>query len=295
MVPFNTLTSIGIWVKPTRLVLCSIKFSCDCLDCILLTPRILRYLNTLDDEAQHPAARCVVGENIYMCRCSALSAVEGMNAAIKQLQTRTVDLLNATLLLIKMECKQIVKQKQQAWGGDSMLTPCEHEEYDSTFKNLHSSMYNFVCTDCDHSWVCCVQRTVRGSAPQTVTFPKLLVNGSYFGTCTCEANKTGVAPCNHMAAVALSMAISLQITPVNIMPIWWKRTQWRSQLPSDVYAEANLTIQAIKTGEFPMLDYVFVPIGLQQKSRVSKEGGAVQIRTGKGYSKAWWKEGNGNQ
>jgi hypothetical protein len=43
MVVFNALTSIGIRLRPTRLILCSVKFSCDCLDCVLLTPRILRY------------------------------------------------------------------------------------------------------------------------------------------------------------------------------------------------------------------------------------------------------------
>jgi hypothetical protein len=41
MVLFNALTSIGMWDKPTRLVLCSIKFSCNCLDCVLLRLRIL--------------------------------------------------------------------------------------------------------------------------------------------------------------------------------------------------------------------------------------------------------------
>jgi hypothetical protein len=45
MVLFKALTSIGIWGKLTRLILRSIKFSCNCLDCILLRLRIVRYLN----------------------------------------------------------------------------------------------------------------------------------------------------------------------------------------------------------------------------------------------------------
>jgi hypothetical protein len=44
MVLFNALTSVGIWDKPTRLVLCSVKFSRNCLDCVLLGLRILWYM-----------------------------------------------------------------------------------------------------------------------------------------------------------------------------------------------------------------------------------------------------------
>jgi hypothetical protein len=66
----------------------------------------VKYLNSIDDHAQYPAARCDMGENIYMCCRSASSAVEGMNAANKQLRMRTaVDLLNASLLIIKIDCE----------------------------------------------------------------------------------------------------------------------------------------------------------------------------------------------
>jgi hypothetical protein len=43
MVLFNALTSVGILIKPTGLILRGVKFSRDCLDCVLLTPRILQY------------------------------------------------------------------------------------------------------------------------------------------------------------------------------------------------------------------------------------------------------------
>ena len=56
-------------------------------------------------------------------------------------------------------------------------------------------------------------------------------------------------PCKHMAAIALSAVIRLQITPMNVMPIWWKHKQWREQLPLDVYAEANITIKSVKEGQ----------------------------------------------
>ncbi len=75
--------------------------------------------------------------------------------------------------------------------------------------------------------------------------------GHIFGQCTCGADKTDAVPCEHMAAIALSSVIPPQITPMNVMPIWWKRKQWREQFPLDVYAEANITIKSVKEGQIP--------------------------------------------
>ncbi len=63
-------------------------------------------------------------EGIYMYQQSALNAVESMNAANKEMHARTaVDTLNATLLLIRLECNRFLRMKQEAWGDDSFLTP----------------------------------------------------------------------------------------------------------------------------------------------------------------------------
>ena len=62
------------------------------------------------------------------------------------------------------------------------------------------------------------------------------------------ADKTDVVPCEHMTAIALILVIHSQITPIHVMPIWWKRKQWQVQLPLDVYAEANITIESVKEG-----------------------------------------------
>ncbi len=83
--------------------------------------------------------------------------------------------------------------------------------------------------------------------------PKNPMNGSHFGRCTCGADKTDAVPCEHMGAIALSAVIRPQITPMNVMPIWWKRKQWREQVPLDVYAEANITIKSMKEGQIPDL------------------------------------------
>ena len=56
-------------------------------------------------------------------------------------------------------------------------------------------------------------------------------------------------PCEHIAANVLSLVICPQITPINVMPIWCKRKQWRVQFPLEVYAEANITIELVKEGQ----------------------------------------------
>jgi len=53
-------------------------------------------------------------------------------------------------------------------------------------------------------------------------------------------------PCEHMAAIVLSLVIGSHITPINVMPVWWKRKQCRVQFPLDVYADANITIKSVK-------------------------------------------------
>ena len=213
----------------------------------------IEYLNNLTNESQYPAARCAMGENIYMYHRSSSGAVESMNRANSEMRARTaVDLPNATILLLKLECARFNRMKQEAWGGNSILTPRGKEEYDATFTNLNPSHFIFHLRDEDDHWQLRVFRqNVPGRNEQVVTLPKNLVNGSYFGRCTCGADLTDAVPCEHMAAIALSSVIRPQITPMNIMPVWWKRKQWREQFPLDVYAEANITIKSVKEGRLP--------------------------------------------
>jgi len=46
-----------------------------------------------------------------------------MNKANKEMRVQTtIDLLNACMLLIKLECVWFYNMKQYAWGGTSVLT-----------------------------------------------------------------------------------------------------------------------------------------------------------------------------
>ena len=70
----------------------------------------LDFLNTLNDHAQYPAARCARTPGSYMYHRTSSAAVESMNAANREMRAKTaVDPLNACILLLRMECKRFVK------------------------------------------------------------------------------------------------------------------------------------------------------------------------------------------
>ncbi len=188
-----------------------------------MSAKDLGYLNTIDDEAQYPWARCAMDEGIYMYQKSASSAVESMNAANKEMCARTaLDALNATLLLIRLECNRFDRMKQEAWGDDSFLSLRGKDAYDITYTDLFPHHYSFFVTDVKTHWQVKVQRNnIKRVELHYVQFPKEAVDGSFFGTCTCGADKTDAIPCEHMAAVALSSRLRPQITPISIMPTWW--------------------------------------------------------------------------
>jgi hypothetical protein len=190
-------------------------------------------------------------EGIHMYQQSASSAVESMNAANKEMRARmAVDTLNATLLLIRLECNRILRMKQEAWGNDLFLTPRGKDEYDSTYTDLFLHHYSYVVSNIKMHWQVKVQRdNVERAEPHYVRFPKEAVDGSFFGTCTCGANKADAIPCEHMAAIALSSCLRPQITPISIMPTWWGREQWHKQFPSDAYCDGSTTMKSIKDGK----------------------------------------------
>jgi hypothetical protein len=107
-------------------------------------------------------------EGIYMYQQSASSAVESMNAATKEMRARTaVDALNATLLLIRLECNRFQRMKWEAWGDDSGLTPRRKDEYDSTYTDLFSHHYSINVTDVEMHWQVRVQcNNVERAEPQ---------------------------------------------------------------------------------------------------------------------------------
>ena len=69
-----------------------------------VTAKALKYLNTPSDASQYPAARCAMGDGIFMYDHEASSGVESMNKANKPARDRAaVDVVNAIMLLLQME------------------------------------------------------------------------------------------------------------------------------------------------------------------------------------------------
>ena len=69
-----------------------------------LTANQLKYLNASSDESQYPAARCAMGDNVFLYDHEASSGVESMNKANKPARDRAaVDVVNAIILLLQME------------------------------------------------------------------------------------------------------------------------------------------------------------------------------------------------
>jgi hypothetical protein len=142
--------------------------------------------------------------------------------------------------------------KKEVWGGSSILTPWGIEEYEATFTHLHPRHFSFRLKDYDDNLEVRVKRiNVTGKRKEVVTLPKEPENGSHFGACTCGAAQTDAVPCEHMSVIALSAVIRPQISPLNIMPIWWKRSQWRLQFPLETRPDANITMKSVKEGRLP--------------------------------------------
>lgn len=220
---------------------------------INMSNKDLYYLNSINDESQYPAARCAMGPSIFMYSRSSSGTAESMNKANKEMRARTaVDLLNACMLLIKLEVNRFYTMKKEAWGGSSILTPRGMEEYEATFSNLHTRHFSLRLKEYDDNWTVYVKRiNVSGKREEIVTLPKAPVDGSHFGRCTCGAPQTDAVPCEHMSVIALSAVIRPQIDPMNIMPFWWKRSHWRLQFPLETCPEAKITIKSVKEGKLP--------------------------------------------
>ena len=78
-------------------------------------------LKRLDDREQYPAARCEMNTEVKMYMRSSSQMVEAMNSVYKRMRVRSsVDLVNVTILLLKMEAERYEKQKGYAMNCTSL-------------------------------------------------------------------------------------------------------------------------------------------------------------------------------
>ncbi len=123
-------------------------------------PTDLHYLTKLPDRSQYPAARCAMGDNICMFSKSASSGVESMNKAnLLARQRAAVDILNAVILLIKLEGERFNWHKQKAWDRDNQyLTELGLELMEEAFADVHIRDYMINITKAKTVHKCTVSR-----------------------------------------------------------------------------------------------------------------------------------------
>jgi hypothetical protein len=188
-----------------------------------MTDKDRSYLTSLPQESQYPAARCAMGPNIYMYHLQASSGAEVMNHANYSMRQRTaVDLVNAMMLLIELELKRYRKQQEKAWSFEGVFSPRGQSEFEETYKELNHRQFRITVTEMENDWKCQVKRIEDTGLEHTVIIPKVSINDSYFGKCTCGVDKRDGIPCEHMAVVAVSSRVP-NVTRHNIMPYWWAR------------------------------------------------------------------------
>jgi len=210
--------------------------------------RDLQYLNSLPDESQYPAARCALTPGVYMYHRTSSAAIESMNAANREMRAKTaVDPLNACILLLRMECKRFVKQRNLAWAMDTELTSRGKVEYDEVFSNIFSFDFRIAVSEDEYGYICTVRRNINSQTREggTVTIVKEPNRGSYFGKCTCGVDTRDGVPCEHMAALVISSKIPM-LTRENIMPYWWRTDHLQLQFPKDVTVECNVSMETIR-------------------------------------------------
>ena len=213
-----------------------------------VSDKALKYLNSMEDIHQYPAARCAMGEGIYLYNRTASSSVESMNQANKEVRARTaVDVVNASILLLQLECKRFKQHQESAWKRNEYLTPHGNKLRDITFQKVPDyRLYEITVQDGEDRWTC---RVVR-QHERRCWFMKVPVMGSLFGGCTCGGPLTAGVPCHHMVAVVKSSRI-LGLNESNAMPKWWTTEMWRLQYPKEGNALCDFDMTSIKVNHRP--------------------------------------------
>jgi hypothetical protein len=217
------------------------------------------YLQKLGDDVQYPAARCAVNDKICMYGKSASSGVESMNNANQIARQKTaVDVLNAVILLLKLEAERFDFYQRQAWEREDILTDKGMRLMEECFDGVKPAEYqmNTVIVEGGHQVT--VNKAVVNAKRYTVFIPSDGRHGSRFGKCTCGLPATDGVPCAHMVAVAKSSSIE-GLSRIQIMPYWWTTAHWREQYLMDATCNANISMESVKGKHRPDQHLAYCP------------------------------------
>jgi hypothetical protein len=169
------------------------------------------YLFSIAEEMQFPDARCAQGKSIYMYGKSASSGVVAMNRANEEIHQRmAVDILNAALILPRMEGNRYEKSRVQQEGKHLLpLTPKGMDLMEEeAFKPINPAMYKFHLAEMENHHAATVSKKSASKREYTVIIPRDDKIGSGFGMCTCGYPKKEGIPCKHMVALVKLGAIN---------------------------------------------------------------------------------------
>ena len=204
------------------------------------------YLQRLPDNVQYPAARCAMNDNVCMYGKSASSGVESMNRANQVARQKTaVDVLNAVMLLLKVESERFGLNQRQAWEREAILTDKGMRLMEECFDGVKVPEYQMRIAEFDGGHRAIVNKASVNSKRYTVIIPLDGRAGSRFGTCTCGKPATDGVPCAHMVVVAKSSSIE-GLTRTQIMPYWWTTAHWREQYPLELNCHGDITMETVK-------------------------------------------------
>ena len=229
-------------------------------------PTSLRYLVKLADERQYPAARCSMADNICMYSKSASSGVESTNRAnAVARQCTTVDVLNAMILLIKLEGSRFEFYKQKAWSREEILTNRGMELMEEAFKDVNPREYRLNITNRDTFHRITVSR-MTSTNEYTVIIPIDEYKGTRFGSCTCGKPKTDGIRCKHMVVVTMSSKIK-GLTRMHVMPYWWTTEHWQNQYAMEVNCQTDILLSTVKSSTRADDTLRYVPAWLAAKKK----------------------------
>ena len=243
-----------------------------------MAPRDLAYLASIPDAEQYPAARCAMARHVVMYGRYSSASVESMNAANKEIRARTsVCLVNATILLLKLEGERYTTMKEMAWSNEGFLTPRGSLLAEDAGKEVpYPREYKWTVVEHPEYHAYSIKGN-HGTLSQTqdLRIVKVSVPGDY-GTrpssCTCGVPQVDGVPCRHAIAVAKSPAQRTNYSVLNAMPRWWTAEAWRSQFPADDKFLCNFDLQWIKEKCLPDDSIHYCPdfAGPRKKGRPKK-------------------------
>jgi hypothetical protein len=170
---------------------------------------------------------------------SASSGVEAINRANEEICQKTaVDILNATLILLKKESTRYNKQQNLAWNHAHVLTPKGMELMKEAFNNVNVQDFKVHLTENKNEHTAIVSKKSTSHREYSVKLPKSATLGSRFGTCTSGFPKKEGIPCQHMVAVSKLGRID-ELSRSAIMSHWYTTAQWRNQFPENFYIDTH--------------------------------------------------------